>query len=242
MVDLNQNSIAQRMQAGHHWRSNVIALGPTRCPLLSQLCILCIASVFLMSCQSVSLNQLAEQAAVAGSSADLATEPTLPLAPEEATPPTNMAIADLGLTLDVVPMGWVVTEANSQPTTEWIVPTDAVGWHANSVGAGAAGNLILSGHQIIGDAVFAPLALGDIMVGQEIALTDADGATYSYEIVEVSEPVPILGATPEDENMARSFLQPSESAILTMMTGWPDFTTTHRIFAVAELVVPGDTE
>lgn len=242
MVDLNRNPVAQHCRIGKQQRSAAILSNCSPRKLLSRICIFLVASVFLIGCQSVSLGELAEQAAVAGATADSDTELTLPLAPEEAVPPTSMAIADLGLSLDIVPMGWVVTESNGQPITEWIVPTDAVGWHVNSAGAGAAGNLILSGHQIIGSAVFAPLALGDIAVGQEVTLTDADGTTFFYQIVEVSEPVPILGATAEDENMALSYLQPSESAILTMMTGWPDFTTTHRIFAVAELVVPGSTE
>ncbi len=165
-----------------------------------------------------------------------APDPTIPLAPSEAQPPVTLQLAELGLTLDITTMGWVVTEENGQRTTKWIVPTDAIGWQANSVGAGGAGNLILSGHQALGSAVFAPLALGDIAVGQEVDLTDTDGQTFRYRVVEVSEPIPILGATEEDNALSRSYVQPSESAILTMMTGWPDFTTTHRIFAVAEYV------
>jgi hypothetical protein len=89
---------------------------------------------------------------------------------------------------------------------------------------------------MMGSAVFAPLALGDIVVGQAIEITDTIGRRFVYQVSEVSEPVPILGATDEDNDMARSFMQPSETPILTMMTGWPDFTTTHRIFAVAEFV------
>jgi sortase (surface protein transpeptidase) len=94
--------------------------------------------------------------------------------------------------------------------------------------------LILAGHQALGDAVFAPLALGDITVGQTVELTDSAGTTFAYRIVEVSDPIPVLGATEADDALARSYVQPSETPILTMMTGWPDFTTTHRIFAVAE--------
>ncbi|MCB0082518.1 MAG: sortase [Caldilineaceae bacterium] len=168
--------------------------------------------------------------------ADLVGEDDEGIAPNEAAAPMSLEIPDLALELPVETMGWVVTEQNGQRTTTWIVPSDAIGWHANSVGAGGAGNLILSGQQAKGSALFAPLALGDITVGQELTITDAAGATFLYRITEVSEPVPILGATEEDSNLARSYLQPSEAPILTMMTGWPDFTTTHRIFAVAELV------
>jgi hypothetical protein len=188
------------------------------------------------------LDQPADPAAtddVAIDTADLTADPNAPLAPAEAQPPATLALADLGLQLAIEPMGWVVTENNGERTTEWIVPTDTVGWHANSVGAGGAGNLLLSGHQALGSAVFAPLALGDIVVGQEIELIDRTGESFRYRVIEVSEPIPILGATEEDNALARSYVQPSESAILTLMTGWPDFTTTHRIFAVAEYLGRG---
>lgn len=190
--------------------------------------------------QTIDLLNRLDERAVAVDTADLATDltedQTEPLTPE-AQPPRLFEIAELGLTLEIETMGWVVTEASGQPTTEWIVPTDAIGWHANSAGTGGAGNVILSGHQAIGSAVFAPLALGELTVGQEIALTDSNGATFLYQITEVSEPIPILGATDEDNSLARSYMQPSETPILTLMTGWPDFTTTHRIFAVADFVV-----
>jgi len=167
---------------------------------------------------------------------DLTAEREGPLRPEEAAPPVMLEIAELGIELPIETMGWAVTEQDGQRTTAWIVPTDTIGWHANSVGAGSEGNLLLSGHQALGSSVFAPLALGDIIVGQEITLTDVNGARFRYQITEVSEPIPVLGATEEDTTLALSYLQPSEAPIVTMMTGWPDFTTTHRIFAVAEYI------
>jgi len=137
-------------------------------------------------------------------------------------------------------MGWVVTDSNGQRTTEWIVPIDTVGWHVNSAGAGGSGNTILSGHQSTGAAVFAPLALGDIAVGQELQLVDAQGAIFRYQVTEISEPIPLIGATEEDTALAQTYAAPTDRAQLTLMTGWPDFTTTHRIFAVAEYLGPGE--
>lgn len=166
----------------------------------------------------------------------LAEEPTV----VQGLPPVTLRIPDLALELPVTPMGWVVTEANGQRTTEWIVPIETVGWHANSAGAGGTGNTILSGHQSTGAAVFAPLALGDITVGQEVQLVDEQGALFLYRVTEVSEPIPIVGATEEDNALARTYVTPTDTAQLTLMTGWPDFTTTHRIFAVAEYVGPGE--
>lgn len=198
--------------------------------------VLLLCFVLLVACQPVSLAQLQREGDIALRTADLDFDPNVPMPAAEAHSPVALQIEELGLTVDVAPMGWAVTESNNQPTTEWIIPTDAAGWHVNSAGAGAVGNLILSGHQITGDAVFAPLALGDITVGQEIVITDEMGQTFLYRVAEVSEPVPILGATEVDDEMARSFLNPSDVPLLTLMTGWPEFTTTHRIFAVAEFV------
>ncbi len=159
-------------------------------------------------------------------------EPT----PAPALPPVTLIIPDLALELPISEMGWVV---NGQRTTEWIVPVETVGWHANSAGAGGAGNTILSGHQITGAAVFAPLALGDMVVGQELDLVDEAGNVFVYNITEISEPIAIVGATEEDNALAQTYVAPTDSAQLTLVTGWPDFTTTHRIFAVAEYVGPG---
>lgn len=166
-------------------------------------------------------------------------EPTPTAEARQGLPPVLLRIPALSLELPITPMGWVVTEANGQRTTQWIVPLDTVGWHVNSAGAGGTGNTILSGHQSSGEAVFAPLALGDITVGQEVQLVDEQGAVFVYRITEISEPVPIVGATEEDNTLAQTYIAPTDVAQLTLITGWPDFTTTHRIFAVAEYVGPG---
>lgn len=169
------------------------------------------------------------------------TTPVAESTPEarQGLPPVLLRIPAISLELPITPMGWVVTEANGQRTTQWIVPLDTVGWHVNSAGAGGTGNTILSGHQSSGEAVFAPLALGDITVGQEVQLVDEQGAVFVYRITEISDPIPIVGATEEDNALAQTYTAPTDVAQLTLITGWPDFTTTHRIFAVAEYVGPG---
>jgi sortase (surface protein transpeptidase) len=43
-----------------------------------------------------------------------------------------------------------------------------------------------------------------------------------------------VGATAEDNAAAAAFLAPTASAQLTLITGWPVDTTTHRIFVTAE--------
>ena len=136
----------------------------------------------------------------------------------------------------VTPMGWRVVTVDGKRTTLWDVPSDSVGWHVNSAGAGAAGNVVLSGGQTDGAAVFAPLALGSVAPGQEVRLTDEDGLVFVYRVSEVSDPIPIVGATDAEKARAEAFLVTGPDAQLTLITGWPDFTTTHRVFAMADFL------
>lgn len=196
--------------------------------------VLCVVSIFLLlGCQPIQAPTPTPEI-----NTTLTAEPT-PVV-RAGLPPVTLVIPDLAIELPITPMGWMVTEVNGQRTTQWIVPVDTVGWHVNSAGAGATGNTILSGHQSTGAAVFAPLALGDITVDQEISLVDEQGSVFLYRVTEVSEPIPIVGATEEDNALAQTYMAPTETAQITLMTGWPDFTTTHRIFAVAESVGPGE--
>lgn len=159
-----------------------------------------------------------------------------PLSADQALAPVALSIPAVGLETPVESMGWTVTESDGQRTTKWIVPETAAGWHVNSAGAGAAGNLILSGHQVQGNAVFAPLSLGDVAAGQDVLIEDEEGVLFVYQIVDVSEPIPATGASEAEIAQAMDYLAPTDGAALTLITGWPDFTTTHRVFARAELL------
>lgn len=157
-----------------------------------------------------------------------------PLAPEQAAAPVRLRISDAGIDVPITPMGWRIVTIDGERTTVWEVPEESVGWHVNSAGAGAAGNVVLSGRQFGGSAVFAPLALGTISVGARVLLTDADGITFVYQIFEISAPIPIAGADPDDQAQAERYFDQDGQAMLTLASGWPEFTTTHRIFASAE--------
>jgi sortase (surface protein transpeptidase) len=159
-----------------------------------------------------------------------------PYPQEQTTGPVRLQIPEIGLDVPVIAMGWRVDIIEGQRTTIWDIPLNEAGWHINSMGAGGMGNTIISGHQANGAAVFAPLALGDVAAGQEVLLTDGDGITFVYRISEVTDHIPIIGATAEETAQAATYFAPSDTAKLTLVTGWPDFTTTHRVFAVAEFV------
>lgn len=159
-----------------------------------------------------------------------------PLGPDETTGPVQLRIPAINLDVPVIAMGWRLEVVDGERTTVWDVPFDEAGWHMNSAGAGGAGNTIISGRQVGGAAVFAPLALGSILEGQDILLTDGDGIVFVYRVTEVTEPIPITGATPDQQAQAAAYFQPTDNAQLTLVTGWPEFTTTHRVFAVADFV------
>lgn len=156
-----------------------------------------------------------------------------PLSPAEALPPARLQIPDIGLDVPVVPMGWRIAVIGGVRTTEWIVPEDAAGWHVNSAKAGARGNVVISGHQLLGTAVFQPIALGDVQEGQEIRLTDASGRTFIYQVQQVSEPIPIGVDLVQERTIAAQYTGPTAEARLTLVTGWPDYASTHRVFVVA---------
>lgn len=148
--------------------------------------------------------------------------------------PVAIAIPAVELSATVVPMGWEETLVDGVRTTQWVVPEASVGWPVNGNVLGAQGRIVLAGHQATGAAPFAPLARGEVEPGQEIWLADGDGVNYIFTVTEVSEPIPLIGATAAEDEAAAAYVAPTETAMLTLITGWPDFTTTHRIFVVAE--------
>jgi len=151
-------------------------------------------------------------------------------------PPKHLQISDISLDTLVEPMGWEIVSEHGNLTTEWILPLDAAGWHTNSAHAGIAGNVILSGHHLRGAKIFNVLSLGWAEVGHQIILTDKIGQSFIYEIVEVTEPILSYRGTPADQERSLSYIAPTEHAQLTLVTGWPSFSTTHRIFVIAKLV------
>jgi sortase (surface protein transpeptidase) len=157
-----------------------------------------------------------------------------PYPPDQTTGPVRLKIPDINLDIPVIAMGWRVDVVDGVRTTVWDVPFEEAGWHINSAGAGALGNTIISGRQVGGSAVFAPLALGSVTVGQQVLLVDGDGIVFAYEVIEVTQPIAVTGATPDETAQSATYFAPTSTARLTLVTGWPEFTTTHRVFVVAE--------
>jgi sortase (surface protein transpeptidase) len=153
-----------------------------------------------------------------------------------ATSPIFLNIAEIDMNVAVSPMTWRVIETDGVRTTAWLLPQSGAGWHPNSAGAGGDGNVVISGHQLLGDAPFAPIALGDVAPEQEIVLTDAEGNSFTYVVTEVTDPLPIPDSLSEEQDLAAEYAAPTNVPSLTLISGWPDFSTTHRVIVRAELV------
>ena len=96
------------------------------------LCVgLLLALLLLMGCQPIQAPSATPDATATPVAEEEMAQPTLP--------PTLLRIPDLSLELPITPMGWQVTEANGQRTTQWLVPVDTVGWQVDSAAAGATG-------------------------------------------------------------------------------------------------------
>lgn len=150
--------------------------------------------------------------------------------------PVQLDIEQIRLSASITPMEWRIVRIDGQRTTEWIIPDATAGWHPDSAGVGEAGNVLISGYQNAGDAVFSQLALGNVQVGMEIIMTAADGSTQTYVVSEVGTPIPLDGASAAETDQVVKYYAPSDEAKLTLITGWPAFTTTHRLFVIATLV------
>lgn len=165
-----------------------------------------------------------------------ALQSTEPLAAEAAGLPIRLAIPVLDLTIPIESMGWQVTQVEGERRAIWEVPQNSAGWHLNSARPGTAGNLVLSGHHLLGAAVFAPLARGEVTVGTQLLITDDQGHTFLYEVREVAPPIPAIGGTQAEQQQAETYLAPTSMAVLTLVTGWPDFSDTHYLFIRANFL------
>ncbi len=160
---------------------------------------------------------------------------TVPTSAQVAAPPVSLRIAEIEMEVEISPLTWRVSEVEGKRTTIWVLPSEGAGWHPNSAGVGAVGNMIISGNQLLGDAAFAPIALGDVEVGQEIEVTDSNGNVFVYTVINVTEPLPLTNNLQEEESLAETYLGQGNQSLLTLVTGWPDFSSTARVIVIAEL-------
>ncbi len=156
----------------------------------------------------------------------------------------RLTIPALQLDVPVVDMGWqIITDASGKRTTEWEIPANAAGHHLNSAAPGAAGNVVISGHNNSGGAVFAAISRDQdasspqLLPGSTVTVLANDGRQYNYQVQKVElvaeENVPLA------QRLANArYLEPTREPTLTLITCWPPDGYSHRIIVVAQLEAP----
>ena len=149
--------------------------------------------------------------------------------PTQPSLPTRIVIAAIGVNAPVVEVGWHVTQTGG----EWETVADAAGHHRGSADPGHPGNCVLSAHSSdAGGAVFR--GLERLVVGDKIQLDAAGGRQYTYKVTTVLT-LDEVGATDSEKREHAHWLDPTDQAVLTLVTCWPPWSYTHRIVVRAAL-------
>jgi sortase A len=132
-----------------------------------------------------------------------------------------------------MPMGWHVVADAGGVRSEWDMVDDAAGHHLDSVYPGEAGNVVLSGHNNIGGAVFRDVCLiGEPGVtfglGDAMILVDEAGRTFTYQVNGWHRFAEANVSLRQRQENAR-YMAPTEHAQLTLITCWPLVSNTHRV-------------
>ncbi|HSN77065.1 MAG TPA: sortase [Anaerolineae bacterium] len=155
--------------------------------------------------------------------------------PPEQGEPNRLVIPAIGLDTAIVDVGWEVVERGDQRTTEWQTADNAAGRHLNSARPGEAGNVVLSGHHNTKGEVFRRISEQELAMGDAIYLYDAQGQRHTYQVSEVTEPLPEVGASEAQRLANARYIQPTSDGRVTLVTCWPYWTNTHRIVVVGTL-------
>jgi len=151
--------------------------------------------------------------------------------PQAQKPPTRIIAPAIGLDAQVVPMGWEIVEQKGVMVSEWVVPKNAAGWHANSALPGHGENIVLSGHHNIEGKVFRYIV--DLEPGDEITLY-ADDVPYVYAVTE-KYILKEAGMPLSVRQKNAQWILPAGEERLTLVTCWPYEWpgNSHRVIVVA---------
>jgi sortase A len=136
-------------------------------------------------------------------------------------------------------MGWKVIEDAKGVRSEWDVVDFAAGHHINSAFPGEPGNVVLSGHNNIGGAVFQSVCVigepgVDFGLGDEMILEDELGRRFIYQVNgwrRLKEANASIAKRQENAH----YLDPTAFAQLTLVTCWPPTSNTHRVIVTGLL-------
>jgi sortase A len=144
----------------------------------------------------------------------------------------RLEIPTVALDTAVLARGWhTVAQLDGSMRSVWDNIDFAAGWHKNSATPGERGNVVISGHSNTGGAVFRDL--WQLEPGSKIYVTH-NRVRYGYVIEQVTvEQETFASEAQRNENAA--YLQQTDDQRLTLITCWPWYSDTHRVFVVAKL-------
>jgi sortase (surface protein transpeptidase) len=145
---------------------------------------------------------------------------TQPLVPVSGAQPIALEIPRIGVSAEVVPLGFEEDGAMAAPTDP-----DTVGWFEFGPGVGAPGNVLLDGHVDWGGKLRVFGQLHQLQPGDVIRVTEPGGAVLSYS-VSWTRFYPDAETAPLEEIFGQ--LEPSEE--LTLITCGGSFDPAQRMY------------
>lgn len=146
--------------------------------------------------------------------------------------PYRLQIPAIQLDAAIAEKGWHLVETkNGNQVSKWDDVENAVGWHKNSARPASRGNIVMSGHNNIGGSVFSNLY--ELKGGETIFVWQGN-VRYAYVVDEI-EILPEKYANAEQRAINSSYIQPTKDNRLTLITCWPPYSDSHRLFVIAHL-------
>ncbi len=143
-----------------------------------------------------------------------------------------LEIPAISLTTQVVARGWhAVPQLDGTIGSAWDNIDFAAGWHKNSATPGQHGNVVISGHNNVGGSVFRDL--WQLKPGAMIYVNH-NRVRYGYVIDSVTVEQETF-ASEAQRNQNAAYLQQTDDNRLTLVTCWPWYGDSHRVFVVAKL-------
>jgi len=139
------------------------------------------------------------------------------------TVPVRIAIPKINVNSRIVEIAPLAD--GSWGTAAW-----AVAYHKGTGKIGEADNIVLSGHNNFQGEVFRRLS--ELKAGDIIKLYSVD-REYRYTVVQTAI-IPWVGASAEDRRRNIQYLLPTSEPTLTLVSCWPYWVYTHRVYVVAK--------
>ncbi len=143
-----------------------------------------------------------------------------------------LEIPAINLTTQVVERGWhAAPQLDGTLISQWDEIDFAAGWHKNSATPGQPGNVVISGHSNTGGSIFRDL--WQLKPGAMIYVNH-NRVRYGYAVEQVTVEQETF-ASEAQRNVNAAYIQQTDDNRLTLVTCWPWYSDSHRVFVVAKL-------